>query len=443
MRGKVIVVGGGLSGLAAAYWLQQAGMQVQVLESALRPGGRALTIHRQGYVIDAGPDAATSAYREYLELMRAMGLQHRIVSSSPVVGIARQGRVHEIDPRKPFAALMTPALSWRAKLMMVIGLIKLRSQLRQVDPFDLVNCADLDNPAISGKQYARQIFGEEVTDYLLDPAIRLTTGSGAHRASLLSLPGTLRGWSGQLLNVKGGLDQLPKALANSVPVVYDATVTHVESSAVGVDVKYRSADGGAQQARADYCVIASMYHVARDIWLPLRELAPDFDQHLESVKLISISLGYAASCNSEAYAVMMPTAEFPDVLLMFLQQNKAPDRVQPGCSLVTLYTDTSATDRLLAHTDQALEAWAANIVESLLPELKGRRELCEVTRWPHAGYLATPGFWQRLVNLKREMAAYERIQLAGDLFGAGSMESAVRWGRRAAERIIHLDKACR
>jgi hypothetical protein len=58
-----------------------------------------------------------------------------------------------------------------------------------------------------------------------------------------------------------------------------------------------------------------------------------------------------------------------------------------------------------------------------------------VTRWPVAGYLATPGFWRQSRALLAAIPADGRVQLAGDLFGAGSMESAVRWGERAAERL--------
>jgi len=49
----------------------------------------------------------------------------------------------------------------------------------------------------------------------------------------------------------------------------------------------------------------------------------------------SISLGYNALCSSKAYAIAIPTKEYPDLLLGFLQHNKAPDRAPQGHSLVT------------------------------------------------------------------------------------------------------------
>jgi hypothetical protein len=59
-----------------------------------------------------------------------------------------------------------------------------------------------------------------------------------------------------------------------------------------------------------------------------------------------------------------------------------------------------------------------------------------VTRWPTAGYLAVPGYWRRARALQKALPKDGHIVLAGDLFGAGSMESSVRWGERAADQLL-------
>jgi oxygen-dependent protoporphyrinogen oxidase len=122
--------------------------------------------------------------------------------------------------------------------------------------------------------------------------------------------------------------------------------------------------------------------------------------------------------------------------LIFLQHNKSPDRAPRGHSLITIYTDTTVTDRFLHRSDEQLEAWAADIVERLCPELQGHREMGVVSRWPFAGYLADPGFWRRTAALHDSLPARGRIHVAGDLFGAGSLESAVRGGEVAAAHVL-------
>ena len=187
---------------------------------------------------------------------------------------------------------------------------------------------------------------------------------------------------------------------------------------------------------ADGCVIATMFHTAREIWPEIDARAPDFAPNLADVKLTSVTLGYSRCPETEAYVITVPTREYPDELLIFMQHQKAPDRAPAGHGLVTIYSDTLATDRIAAMPDGQVEAWAAGTIESLCPELAGHREMCVITRWPKAGYLTTPGFWRRSRDLLSVLPEDGRVQLAGDLFGAGSMESSVRWGERAADRLI-------
>ena len=203
----------------------------------------------------------------------------------------------------------------------------------------------------------------------------------------------------------------------------------------GVTVSYFDGSG-AHDVSAGSCVIAAMYHRAVEMWPSLLTASPAFGDKLRNVKLISVSLGYRVPTKSRAYTVLVPTVEQAEALLIFLQHNKSADRAPSGHSLVTIYTDTAVTDRFLEYTDAQLETWAAGVVERLCPELAGNRELSVVTRWPCAGYLADPGFWRRNSSLRDALPTRGSVQVAGDLFGAGSMESAVRWGEQAARRIL-------
>lgn len=432
---KVIVVGGGLSGLSAAWKLTQAGYEVSVLEAGDRPGGRARTERRQGYVIDTGPDAMAEGYRDYLALLSELGLADRVVASSPVMGLIRNGRVIDIDTSRPLSAAFTPALSWAAKLRLARGGFALRKAISSIDSFELAEAADADDPAISADTFARAYFGDEITDYLIDPLMRLTVGSGAARASSLNVPAALANWTSRLVNVEGGLDLLPHALAQRVAVTCHAVVSSVEEHADGVRVTWRDPSGKTCQDNADLCVMATMLHTSRQIWPAVETAAKPFADTLTDLSLISVSLGYSALSSSQAYVIQVPTCEQADALLIFQQHNKAPDRAPAGHSLITLYTDGAATARYLEKSDDAIVTWAVAIIEQLFPALHGRRDLSEVTRWPHAGYMATPGYWQRSRNLLAAMPK-GRVLVAGDLFGAGSMESAVRRGCKVAQEII-------
>jgi protoporphyrinogen oxidase len=432
---SVVVVGAGLSGLAAAYRLQQGGATVTVLESASGPGGRVQTERHGDYVVDTGPDALTSGYVSYLRLVDDLGLGGRLVDTSAVIGLVRQGRLIDLDPAKLLSLPFTPALSISAKLRLAAGFIRLRKAIRDVDSYEMGLSARLDDPDVSAYDFALRHFGREVAEYLIDPMMRLTTGTGARDASSVNVLGALGAWSGGLHSLRGGLATVTNVLASRLDVRYGATVTRVDETESGVTVSYTDS-GGTHDLSAESCVISAMYHRAVEIWPTLLTAAPAFGDKLRNVKLISVSLGYRVPTTSRAYTVLVPTVEQPEALLIFLQHNKSADRAPDGHSLVTIYTDTTVTDKFLEYSDAQLETWAAGIVEGLCPELAENRDMSVVTRWPHAGYLADPGFWRRNSALRDSLPAQGPVQIAGDLFGAGSMESAARWGERAAQCIL-------
>jgi len=75
----VAVVGAGLSGLAAAWDLHQAGADVIVLEAERHPGGVIVTERREGFTMEGGPDGFLAAEPDIQELARAVGIEDRLV----------------------------------------------------------------------------------------------------------------------------------------------------------------------------------------------------------------------------------------------------------------------------------------------------------------------------------------------------------------------------
>ena len=71
---KVIIIGAGIGGLAAAYWLTQRGYEVEILEASDRPGGRMVTLERKGDRVDVGAQFYHSNYRYAFDLMEVVNL---------------------------------------------------------------------------------------------------------------------------------------------------------------------------------------------------------------------------------------------------------------------------------------------------------------------------------------------------------------------------------
>ena len=114
----VAVIGGGISGLAAAWQLSQLGVPFTLYEACDRLGGMIGTERRDGYLLERGPSTLLATSPRVMNLVTALGLERRIVLPSSDAKrryIAKQGQLEPL-PQSPMQALATPLLSAAGKL---------------------------------------------------------------------------------------------------------------------------------------------------------------------------------------------------------------------------------------------------------------------------------------------------------------------------------------
>src|ERR1700752_1257389 len=94
----LVVVGAGIAGLSAAYEAQRRGLSVRVIDAATRPGGVILTEHRDGWVVDGGPDSMLVQKPAAVALCRELGIADRLVSTLQprTAYVMRDGVLHPI-----------------------------------------------------------------------------------------------------------------------------------------------------------------------------------------------------------------------------------------------------------------------------------------------------------------------------------------------------------
>ena len=424
---RVIVVGAGMAGLSAGYRLQAAGHDVTVLERSTVPGGSVRSERHGSYLVDTGPDAMNTSYTRALGLAHEVGLSDSIVVSSRQVNVIRGGRPIDFDGARPLSLLRSSLLSNRGRLQLAAGYLRTRRQIRDLDPYDLARYAEAG--AQPAEQFAYRKFGREAADWVLDPLVRVFAGTGLRHTNAASVLGAIAVGAYDPVNLLGGLAELPAAVAARLDTRCEVTVAAVCETPRGVTVTTTDED-----LSADACLLAVMYEEASDIWPALREAAPEFGQTLQPIPLISITLGYDTAVGTDAYPVLVPTSEHPDVLLGFIQQHKAPDRAPAGHTLITIYTEAFATPRYLDRSDEELTSWADGIITSWYPALKGHRDLATCTRWGRTAYVPDPGFYARTRDLRSALPR-GRIHVSSALFGSGSIERAVLGGERAASHV--------
>src|SRR4051812_37115899 len=172
---RVVIVGGGLSGLALAYRLRERRPDVQltVLERRPAAGGDIVTLARDGFRVEGGPNGIFDAKPSTIQLCRDLGLGDRLIPASEA---ARKHRYLFLDgklralPGSLASFVASPVLSWRGKLSLLM------EKYRKRPP---------DAPADeSVAAFARRRAGREVADVLADAIV---TGIHAGDPELLSV----------------------------------------------------------------------------------------------------------------------------------------------------------------------------------------------------------------------------------------------------------------
>jgi protoporphyrinogen/coproporphyrinogen III oxidase len=436
MRAKqAIVVGGGLAGLTAGYHLRKAGWQVTLLEAGDEVGGRVRTIRKHGYTFDIGATQMSSGYREYLALLDELGMADRIHASSPYVGLLRHGRIHTIDTRRMLSSVTSAALSLRSKFVL---LNTVKDALRVHPSIDVLDvsrshAADVESAA----DYSRRRLNTELHDVLVDAVVRTYVLNRADRVSALEWFSALKNLGGEkLLSLKGGNDVLPKALAQQLEVRLNTRVSSVDKLGSSVEVHAVDATGASFTLSADACVLATRLPEAITLYPPARDSAGSLAEKLQYNRAWVVQLGYRKRPTTEVCGVLLGAAEQPEVGLLWLDHNKNPDRVPEGHALFSVYSDEALNDEWYGRSDEELLRFATAFIERLFPELKGHQDVTLVTRWPLAIPNPSPGVYKALFAMKRRLDPAAPVQLAGDYLTCTGQNSAIYYGKRAAENII-------
>ena len=166
----VVVVGGGISGLATVYFLKKFGVDdVTLVEKETRCGGKIETVLDDGFVVEKGPNGFLDNRPHTLSLCVELGLKKSLIPSSDVARrrfIYTSGKLMKI-PETPVEFIKSPILSWRGKL----SLLK--------EPF--VSPARYEESVF---EFAERRLGREFAEKFIDPMVAGVFAGDARKISL-------------------------------------------------------------------------------------------------------------------------------------------------------------------------------------------------------------------------------------------------------------------
>jgi protoporphyrinogen/coproporphyrinogen III oxidase len=438
----VIVVGGGITGLTAAYELQRRGCRAIVLERAARAGGLILTDRVDGFTIEGGPDSLLTSKPAALDLARELGLGDQIQTVRPPGGaFVLRGRALY---RLPRPSLLGIPQTWRA--LAGYSLLSPAARLRlAMEPLIRAR-RDEDDESIGS--FFRRRFGAASVDLIAQPLLggihagdidtlsmrslfpRLLDAERAHGSIRRSPIGPPAGVS-PFVSLRGGMDTLVQALERQLEpgtVRLDSAVHAIDRNVL--DDGWRA---GGVEARA--VILASPAHAAATLLAPIDAGAAALCRQVPYVSTVSVALAWprAAIAHPLAGTGFVVARRHSDVRITACTwvSSKWEGRAPEGTALLRAFLGGAHDPDVVAMPDEALIAIVRADLERVLG-ITTAPTLARVYRWPMAGAQHTVGHLSRVEEIERRLASHGGLFVAGSGFRAVGIPDCVADARKVA-----------
>jgi protoporphyrinogen/coproporphyrinogen III oxidase len=444
---RVIVVGGGITGLSAAFTLQEdarrlgAPLSLTVLEATAAPGGHAQTIDADGFLIEAGPNGFLNREPETLSLVEALDLGPRLISARKEASrrfIVRGGRLCEV-PDSPPSLIRSPALSWAGKLRLLM------------EPF----ASGPPGTEETVHAFATRRIGGEAADMLVDAAV---SGISAGDSRVLSVDAQFPIMT-EMERDHGGLFRAMFARRKSgkgPPALlgFDrgmGTLTGALADRLGPAMRYRSAVRditragaawrlrlyGSQAVEADHVVLAASAHAAAPMLSPLD---PQLSVQLASFAyegVAVVALGYDLADIPQAldgYGYLVTRPEGLATLGVVWESSLFAGRAADGTALLRVFLGGARRRDIVGAAHPVLIEIARRELAAVMG-IRAEPRHASVFAWPKAIAQYTVGHLQRRDDIRARLGRYPGLTVCGTSYDGVSFNHAVKSGRAAAQAL--------
>lgn len=434
-QGTIAVVGAGIAGLAAAHDLYKAGHRPTVFESRDRVGGRIMTVDKGEFRMDLGTAVYLGTYKAAIELIHEMGLGAQFTTRDATCVIPRGGRNHYLDLTRPVrAGLTTRALTVREKVTAVKLGATLARHNSSLGYYSYQKLAEVDIE--TADEYCDRVLGGSLRDYLGQPLVSGTWVADPKTTSAALLLWTARNMLvPRVYNLTTGVGGLTDALAAEVGVRLSTPVINVTDTGSSVEVT-SATDSGQRTERFDAAVIATTAQPALAMFPQMDDNHRTLYETTRYRRLGNVALGLSRRPSDPGTFYLVPPVEDPDITLVVIDHNKAPNRAPDGKGLVTVLLSHDYLERTDDLPDEALLERGIQAAERYLGPLAGDAEEHAVVRWAESVPAIDKGRFTMIAEFTKRVDPTQRVQLAGDLDRIPGLNGALVSGREAAKRVI-------
>jgi len=431
---KALVIGAGLSGLAAAHGLITDGWEVKVLEKEAEPGGRCRTVTEDGYTFDVGAQHFRDSFDRSLTTAIESGIADTLrIPASPKAFISAGGTV-SFTPRSSNPLTLLP---WKAMgpsaLADIVGVSM--PLLKKYHGYNMrFPKWWTDGDSRTASDLLRKRSTASYRHNIATPVARYVFGAGLSEISaaafLVALRYTFLDRTGCFT---GGMGLLSKSLARGLDIETGIEVTEVVvESGRAQGVKARPVTGGRSKAFGAEMVVCALPAPLLKGVVPLEGPAAGAVSAALYVPLLVVNIALERSLDSSPGTILL-NEDF-EASWLCTSAGKTAELAPPGHSTLTVIYSGASAEKDFAADDDVMTDMAWREAYRVLPLTGAGPHASRVDRHPLGLPLVSPGYSERVARLAGEGSGIRGLELAGDWTSSPTVEGAVTSGFAAAER---------
>ncbi|HXM61293.1 MAG TPA: protoporphyrinogen oxidase [Terriglobales bacterium] len=459
---RIAIIGGGISGLSAAFALEKrcqagASLEYALFESSPRLGGVLVTDRVDGCLVEAGPDSFLTEKPWASGLCREVGLGDQLIGSNDAdrkTYILVNGQLVVIPdglmfmvPTKIAPTALSPLFSTRTKLRMAS------------EWFHPPRKADADETVAS---FVERHYGPEMVDRLADPLLSGVYGGEAAQLSVRAvLPrfAEMEATHGSLGRAMlaarkkmGHASKVPTrplftSLKDGMQQLVDAIVSRLPASALNANtlVQRVQQENGSWVISAGYSsdefdavIMATPAHAAADLLSTTKEGLASELRSIQYTSSVTVNLGYDRSVRASlppGFGFLVPRSEGRRMLAATFVHNKFPHRAPDDRALLRCFIGGARNEKILDAPDEEIVSIVRKELGQII-KLTADPLFTRVYRWRNAMAQYGVGHLERLQRIDGLLQSLPALALAGNGYRGIGVPDCVRSGSDAANKAL-------
>jgi oxygen-dependent protoporphyrinogen oxidase len=455
---RIAVIGGGISGLSAAFTLEKhrrkgIPLEYVLLESSNRFGGVIQTERLDGCVLEAGPDSFLTEKPWAADLCRELGLGDQLIGSNDAERktylLVKKRLVSIPDglmfmvPTRLVPTFFSPLFSWRTKLRILREWFYRRGE---------------NHEESTVANFVQRHYGREMVERVADPLLAGVYGGSADELSVLSvLPrflemeqkyGSLgkgmvamrkrRGASAGaplFTSLKQGIQQMVDALLAQIPEPMRRTDARIQSVSREAGHWQVVSNGGSEEF--DAVIVATPAYVTADLLHSETELTKELSAIPYSSSM-TVILGYEADIRASlplGFGFLVPRTGNLHILAATFVHNKFPHRAPADRALIRCFLGGNREEEILRRSDDEIQSVVLRELAQVLG-LQAAPLLVRISRWRKAMAQYPVGHSSRIARIRNLLAQASGLALAGNAYSGIGVPDCIRSGSEAAAKVL-------